>query len=517
MYNIAIDFGTTNTLIGIYDIDKKQIEVLDFLEISQKMGKYSAIPSKIGYLNKKRFLIGNKIRNNKLPQRNIFDKMKLYFNKYKSRPIEIDLIKIDHKKAAFDFLSLLFDLIFIKYPQTKINKFILTAPVDSFDLYRVFLAETCEEKNIYNYQILDEPTAVALGYNAVVSPDYPYMIIDFGGGTLDMSIVRLNNAQKANEVNVLGKSGANLGGIYIDNWLMQDFLNKEKLELNDISHFKTELSEKIEELKINITNHGKAEFTIEDKKNDFEMKYQLNREELDQILKNNYFVQTIQECIDNAIDSAYETGVKKREIKKVFMVGGSSLLPLFQEILINNFNDKLISSEPFSAVIKGACNFISGTIIEDFLHHNYSLQHYNKDRGIYDYEIIVPEKTKFPVNNIKQLIIATPFSGQEEIELKFFEILTNIYNEESIEDINFDESGNLIVIKDNYEIEKSRKIVPLNTNNDCFIKLNPLSIKSEERIKLKFHVNENRILSVDAIDLKTNKVYYKGYEIARLK
>ena len=76
--------------------------------------------------------------------------------------------------------------------------------------------------------ILDEPTAVALGYGAVISPDYPYMIADFGGGTLDINILRVNNAQNANKVNIFGKSGIDLGGTDIDKWLLFYFLEKTR-------------------------------------------------------------------------------------------------------------------------------------------------------------------------------------------------------------------------------------------------------------------------------------------------
>ena len=65
--------------------------------------------------------------------------------------------------------------------------------------------------------------------------------------------------------------------------------------------------------------------------------------------------------------------------------------------------------------------------------------------------------------------------------------------------------------------QQARKLVPLNTKKQCFIRLNPPSLRHEERVKLTFHINENRILTVDAIDLKTGKPYYENYEIARLK
>lgn len=517
MYNIAIDFGTTNTIIGVYNIEEELIDVVNFSGISKKIGDYKAITSTIGYKDAKTYYVGEKINSVDIPKKNIFNKMKLYFNKFKSIPRNIDNTKIDHKKAASDFMSFILDLIFIKYPKKKINKLILTAPVLSFDKYRVFLSDTCEKVSVDDYQILDEPTAVALGYDAIASPDYPYMIVDFGGGSLDINVIRLNNARKANEVKVLGKAGSNIGGSYIDNWILRDFLNNEGLEIKDVGHLKNRLMTKIEKLKIQVNNHGNGDFTIQDYKNDFEMYYKLSRNRLTSVLEKNYFIENIQQTIDNAIDSAYENGIKKSEIKKVFLVGGSSLLNKFKKILRNNFREKVIISEPFAAVINGACKFISGTILEDFLHHDYSIQHFNKMRGLYEYETIVPQKTKFPKQNVKQIIVATPFTGQEEIELKFFEVLMNVYNEEMIEDIAFDKDGNLIAVKDVSDMYDSRKVVPLNKDNKCFIKLDPPGIKSQERIKLTFHIDKNRILIVDAVDLMTGENHYQNFKIAKLK
>ena len=302
-----------------------------------------------------------------------------------------------------------------------------------------------------------------------------------------------------------------INGFYFISWKKQD------LKIEDIKNYKTELYKKLEHLKIEVNNKGIGNFVIEDKQNDYCMNYSLDKDELDRILKNNLFTPQIQDTIDNAIELAVMNGIRKKDIKKVFLVGGSSQLKSFIEIMQNNFSDRIEAKEPFVAVIKGACNFISGTIVEDFLHHNYSLRHFNKDRGIYEYEVIVPQKTKFPANNIKQLVVAAPYSGQTEMEYRFFEVMENIYNKEQVTDITYDENGNIIVIKDRSLEDASRRIVPLNTTGNCFMKLDPPSIKSEDRVKLDFHVNENRILMVDAVDLKTGQKYFNKFEVARLK
>ena len=88
-------------------------------------------------------------------------------------------------------------------------------------------------------RILDEPTAAALGYGAI-APNALVLVIDMGGGTLDLSLVRLpqhsNVEQWGEQVGssqeqqeeyraiAIAKSGYTVGGEDIDQWLMEDCL-----------------------------------------------------------------------------------------------------------------------------------------------------------------------------------------------------------------------------------------------------------------------------------------------------
>ncbi len=518
MYNIAIDFGTTNTMIGVYDLEKEQFKIFSKKGVTLNLKSYSAIPSKIGYSTNGRFKIGKAI-DKSLSNNQIFTRMKLYLggDSLKSIKRKIGNNKYDHFKAGEDFIKMVIDLIFIDYPPEKIEKMVLTAPVNSFDKYRSFLTQICEEKRFYNYIVVDESTSVALGYDAVISPDYPYTIIDFGGGTLDISVVRINNALKPNRVDVFGKAGSNLGGEQIDNWLLDHFLNQNCIELDDVKEFSLELKERLENLKIELSEKESASFEIYNTKDDYNLTYSLTREQFNQILKDNYLPHQFQDTLDTAIGLAAQNGIMKKDIKKVFLVGGSSIIPLFKELVELNFSSKVECKEPFSAVINGACKFISGTIVEDFLHHDYCLEHRDKNRGIIKYEVIVPQKTKFPIMNVCERVISPFHKGQTKIELKFVEMLSNVYENETISDITYDENGNLITIKDEASKEQNRKIIPINENKNMII-LNPPSIGGNEgRIKLTFHVSENRILTVDALDLYTGENYFKNHEIARLK
>lgn len=66
---------------------------------------------------------------------------------------------------------------------------VFTVPVGAFERYQNWFRNLGEKLNIPNVQIVDESTAAALGY-AVNRPGAIVLVIDFGGGTLDLSLVR---------------------------------------------------------------------------------------------------------------------------------------------------------------------------------------------------------------------------------------------------------------------------------------------------------------------------------------
>lgn len=70
----------------------------------------------------------------------------------------------------------------------------MTVPVDSFESYRYWLTGVCEKWNIDKVRIIDEPTAAALGYGT--EEDNLILVVDFGGGTIDFSLVELDLGEK---------------------------------------------------------------------------------------------------------------------------------------------------------------------------------------------------------------------------------------------------------------------------------------------------------------------------------
>ena len=129
--------------------------------------------------------------------------------------------------------------------KVNIKRLVLTAPVDTYREYRTWLVNVCNSLEVKEIALVDEPTAAAMG--AGLEPGSTLLVLDFGGSTIDMSIVALeggegqaspiaqlvrfdgNNLEgKSTQVlrtaKVLGKSGLRLGGKDIDRWISHHLL-----------------------------------------------------------------------------------------------------------------------------------------------------------------------------------------------------------------------------------------------------------------------------------------------------
>jgi molecular chaperone DnaK (HSP70) len=119
------------------------------------------------------------------------------------------------------------------------ERLVLTAPVDTYRAYRQWLLQACAELPVAELALVDEPTAAAIG--AGLPAGSKVLVVDFGGGTIDLSLVSLeggegraapiaqllrfggrdlaNSAQTPRTARVIGKAGMPLGGRDLDRWI----------------------------------------------------------------------------------------------------------------------------------------------------------------------------------------------------------------------------------------------------------------------------------------------------------
>lgn len=107
---------------------------------------------------------------------------------------EIDGCEVDFEMVGAWFLKRIIESL------PDVDALIFTVPVDSFESYRNWLSGVCEKLTVHQVRILDEPTAAALGYG-INGGDETLLVVDFGGGTLDLSLVKLSFSQSNTEIN----------------------------------------------------------------------------------------------------------------------------------------------------------------------------------------------------------------------------------------------------------------------------------------------------------------------------
>ena len=197
LYLIYPTYLATYSDIAILDPDRDIAapKTLCFGNISHGFetaeGKAWLVPSLVYVSGKHNFLFGEQARS---PDQ-LHNQSKRLFQEFKrdivasfrSPAREIDGNHYDAEEIAEIFLTELWQCLVLQGIQP--TQLIFTVPVGAFEGYLHWFRNFAERLKFTNFQIIDESTAAALGY-AITRPNALVLVIDFGGGTLDLSLVR---------------------------------------------------------------------------------------------------------------------------------------------------------------------------------------------------------------------------------------------------------------------------------------------------------------------------------------
>lgn len=230
---LAIDFGTSTTLLAMWDDAQRQAvcprRSMDGCLHAAPGGDVSAIPSLIHYAADRRQWVGEQVAQLGLAESaRTFRWMKRYIANRSPVTRRIDDRDISHAQAGADFLGSV-----LVYAAGELGlrdeEIALTVPVEAFEHYENWLLRAAETAGFARCRLIDEASAAAaLGYGAGVGAGQALLVFDFGGGTLDVSIALLDETTEGGprRCRVLGKAGADLGGASVDQWLYEDVVRR---------------------------------------------------------------------------------------------------------------------------------------------------------------------------------------------------------------------------------------------------------------------------------------------------
>jgi len=562
---VAIDFGTSNTVVCILNPDTQTPETLRLGEMSRifktknlsgDVREISVVPTLV-FVNKAgELVVGEKVRTQRLGQ----SQPDRFFKAFKRNlaadfqppPRNIDSDTYTAESVAEHFIKTIWKQLYLQNIQP--DKIFFTVPVGAFERYLDWFRDLGENLGGSEVQVIDESTAAALGY-AVKRPGSLVLVVDFGGGTLDLSLVRTavtpplpplspgernlapplspgernlapplspgerNLAPPLDKgglggvrAEVLAKSDAYVGGEDIDIWIVEDYLRQigsSRAEVGLVGW--QNLLEIAEKLKIQLSQVNEAKESWLDDENFMSYELQLNRYKLEEILESRQLLEQLRESLDEVLSIAMGKGIGKADIEQVLLVGGTSLIPAVSNLVVSYFGrQKVQIDKPFEAVAHGALALTQLASVDDYLRHSYAIRLWEPYAKAYAYSPIFSKEMKYPCQSSEELTLQVAVEGQREIRLDIGEVA-----EVSQAEVIFNEKGQMT----SSLLNKKTDFRSLESHHQqvCVAHLNPPGVLGIDRVSVSFEVDERRVLLATVRDLVTGKVLVEKGAIAKLQ
>jgi len=414
---IGIDFGTSNSVAANFQYG--QAEVLPNHE-GQKW-----TPSVVTLRRDGSLSFGQEAKENFDEQRSIRsikrilgtpERVPLVGQSLRTEQIAVMLFSLLKKDAE-------------QYLKEPFTKAVVTIPANSKGLARHATKLCAGAAGLQVLTLINEPTAAAICYGLNSQQDQTVLVYDFGGGTLDVTILRIHHGIFEE---ISSKGIGKLGGDDIDellgNVLAKRFLDKTGYDILN-SPYKQQFMLAVERAKIDLST---AETTVARKAELVPERHLSLEEEIDRATLEREIMPLVAKS-GTAIDEAMRLrNLRPKDIDKILLVGGTSKIPLIRRFVSERLAGK--EPEPFDKVDPMTCVAQGAAIVSAILqgapgldNHAFSvkLEHslcanpINERRQVYLDPIIkrgvdIPcsfTKTYHPVADPAERVVISVFEG----------------------------------------------------------------------------------------------------------
>lgn len=419
----------------------------------------------------------------------------------------------------------------------RIRDLVVTTPVEAYESYRAEVSAILKGLGVRRVRFVDEPVAAALGYGLTLKQSRIALVVDFGGGTLDVAVVRLTaKGVEEGACEVLGKQGRPIGGQLVDRWLLQDFCTRldypvpKDLDDEGASFWTRMMLEEVCRVKESLFFQEETVFlpTPPDELARFEERIRgasseltVTRDQANELLRARGLYDILRECVDGALEQAQARGVQEADVEDVLMVGGSTLLPgVYPEFEARFGRDKVRAWQPFEAVAYGAAVFAADASSQsDFIVHDYAFVTHDIKTHEKQYTVIVPHGTRFPTPNDfwKRQLVPTCSLGEPETMFKL--VICEVGRDYDGErKFSWDAEGQLHKLGGADTGTTEPLVVPLNESNPTLGYLKPAHAPADKRprLEISFGVNGDRWLCATVYDLFTKRYMMREEPVVRL-
>lgn len=367
---IGIDLGTTYSCVGIWQNNKVDI-------IANEQGNRTT-PSYVGFTATER-LIGDAAKNqvSSNPLNTIFDAKRLMGKNFTDESVQSDMslwpfkviskdskpyFQVQHENLTKTFSpEEISAMILTKMKQiasvylgTDVTDAVVTVPAYFTDAQRQATKDAGVIAGLNILRIINEPTAAALAYglDKTSNKSINVCIYDFGGGTLDCTILTLTDG--IFKVRATG-GNAHLGGEDIDNKLVEycvaEFKRKNGCDMSANPKSIRRLRTACERAKRSLSSTAQTTIEIDSIYDGIDLSVDLSRAKFEGLC-----MDIFKKALDPVSQVLTDSKLRRDQIDEIVLVGGSTRIPRIKQMLSDLFGGKKLneSVNPDEAVAYGA-------------------------------------------------------------------------------------------------------------------------------------------------------------------
>lgn len=406
---LGVDLGTTNSLAVVYKEGKPVL-------IPNAYGEY-VTPSAVSILDGK-IVVGKLAKERLITHPECSASM---FKRNMGTDVTYTLDKKEYDSAtlsSFILKQLIEDA--QNYLHESIDEVVISVPAYFNARQRQDTKRIGELLGIKVERLINEPSAAAIACH--MDDEYEtFVVFDFGGGTLDVSVVDCFE----NVISINAISGNNhLGGTDFDRAMAEYFCFKNGLNyyVLDLS-FQQSILRACEQAKIKLSTQSVAEVSLVHLNKNYNCIFDEN------VLFNT--THSLLESCKNVIGKAVkDSGFSASELDSLILVGGSSKMPVLQHYLSDALNIPVLKEENMDSLvalglgkyigIKQRDENIKDVVVTDICPFSLSTSTYNEQNpGLELSTVLIPKNSVLPTS--KKMTLRTVHKGQTKVNISVFQ------------------------------------------------------------------------------------------------
>lgn len=406
---LGVDLGTTNSLAVVYKEGKPVL-------IPNAYGEY-VTPSAVSILDGK-IVVGKLAKERLITHPECSASL---FKRNMGSDVTYTLDKKEYDSAtlsSFVVKQLIEDA--QNYLHESIDEVVISVPAYFNARQRQDTKRIGELLGVKVERLINEPSAAAIACH--MDDEYEtFVVFDFGGGTLDVSVVDCFE----NVISINAISGNNhLGGTDFDRAMAEYFCFKNGLNYNvlDLS-FQQSILRACEQAKIKLSTQSVAEVSLVHLNKNYNCIFDEN------VLFNT--THSLLESCKNVIGKAVkDSGFSAGELDSLILVGGSSQMPVLQHYLSDALNIPVLKEENMDSLvalglgkyigIKQRDENIKDVVVTDICPFSLSTSTYNEQNPDLELStVLIPKNSVLPTS--KKMTLRTVHKGQTKVNISVFQ------------------------------------------------------------------------------------------------